>query len=209
MGALLLTNIREEYGDRIISTYSVLPSEKVSETVVEPYNATLSIHQLIETSDETFLIDNEALYEICTRTLKLIKPSYADTNHLVALCMAGVTTCLRFPGQLNADLRKILVNMVPFPKLHFFAPGYAPIVSRGAASYRAISVPELTKQMFDAKTLFVNCDPTKGRYLTVAAIFRGRMSTKVYGISGMLIELYLPNTALQMCKLKLLFLHQY
>ena len=26
--------------------------------------------------------------------------------------MSGVTTCLRFPGQLNADLRKLAVNMV-------------------------------------------------------------------------------------------------
>lgn len=37
--------------------------------------------------------------------------------------MSGVTTCLRFPGQLNADLRKLAVNMVPFPRLHFFMPG--------------------------------------------------------------------------------------
>ena len=28
--------------------------------------------------------------------------------------MSGVTTSLRFPGQLNADLRKLAVNMVPF-----------------------------------------------------------------------------------------------
>jgi hypothetical protein len=32
---------------------------KVSDTVVEPYNATLSVHQLVENSDETFCIDNE------------------------------------------------------------------------------------------------------------------------------------------------------
>uniref|UniRef100_A0A0C9RAR9 Tubulin beta chain n=1 Tax=Fopius arisanus TaxID=64838 RepID=A0A0C9RAR9_9HYME len=178
MGALLLENIRGEYGDRIVSTYSVLPSAKISETVVEPYNATLSINRLVATTHETFFIDNQALHEICTRILKLRKPSYGDTNHLVAMCMAGVTTCLRFPGQLNADLRKILVNMVPFPRLHFFAPGYAPLVSRGARDYRALSVPELTKQVFDAKGLFADCDPTRGRYLTVAVIFRGRMSTR-------------------------------
>jgi tubulin beta len=29
-------------------TYSVCPSPKVSDTVVEPYNATLSVHQLVE-----------------------------------------------------------------------------------------------------------------------------------------------------------------
>merc|ERR1712242_500020 len=60
------------------------------------------------------------LYDICFRTLKLTTPTYGDLNHLVSVTMSGVTTCLRFPGQLNADLRKLGVNMVPFPRLHFF-----------------------------------------------------------------------------------------
>ena len=46
------------------------------------------------------------------RTLKLTTPTYGDLNHLVSATMSGVTTCLRFPGQLNADLRKLAVNMV-------------------------------------------------------------------------------------------------
>ena len=57
---------------------------QVSDTVVEPYNATLSVHQLVENTDETFCIDNEALYDICFRTLKLKEPKYADLNHLGA-----------------------------------------------------------------------------------------------------------------------------
>lgn len=151
---------------------------QVSDTVVEPYNATLSIHQLLENSDETFCIDNEALYDICFKTLKLQNPSYGDLNHLVSLAMSGFTTCLRFPGQLNADLRKLAVNMVPFPRLHFFMPGFVPLTPRGSQSYRALSVPELTMQMFDAKNMMAACDPRHGRYLTVASIFRGRVSMK-------------------------------
>ena len=50
--------------------------------------------------------------------------------------MSGVTACLRFPGQLNADIRKLSVNMVPFPRLHFFIPGFAPLTARGHAAYR-------------------------------------------------------------------------
>lgn len=64
------------------------------------------------------------------RTLKLASPSYGDLNHLISAVMAGITTCMRFPGQLNADLRKIQVNMVPFPRLHFFIPGFAPLTAR-------------------------------------------------------------------------------
>ena len=70
------------------------------------------------------------------RTLKLTNPTYGDLNHLVSLTMSGVTTSLRFPGQLNADLRKLAVNMVPFPRLHFFMPGFAPLTSRGSQQYR-------------------------------------------------------------------------
>ncbi|CAE7222104.1 BTU1, partial [Symbiodinium sp. KB8] len=124
---------------------------------------------------------------------KLTTPTYGDLNHLVSAAMSGVTCCLRFPGQLldwksmipvrytlrlNCDLRKIAVNLVPFPRLHFFMTGFAPLTSRGSQQYRALTVPELTQQMFDAKNMMCAADPRHGRYLTAAALFRGRMSTK-------------------------------
>lgn len=97
---------------RMMCTFSVVPSPKVSDTVVEPYNATLSIHQLVENADETFCIDNEALYEICFKTLKLTNPGYADLNKLVTSVMSGVTTCLRFPGQLSTYISIYQVRLL-------------------------------------------------------------------------------------------------
>jgi tubulin beta len=153
MGSLILSKVREEYPDRMMCTFSVVPSPKVSDTVVEPYNAVLTINQLVENSDETFCIDNEALYDLCIRTLKLNAPTYGDLNHLISVVMSGITTSLRFPGQLNADLRKLAVNMVPFPRLHFFMVGFAPLTSRGSQAYRALSVSELTTQLFDPNNM--------------------------------------------------------
>ena len=116
--------------------------------------------------------------------------------------MSGITCCLRFPGQLNSDLRKLAVNLIPFPRLHFFMVGFAPLTSRGSQQYRALTVPELTQQMFgmfyeskvlsaylrciifscilftDAKNMMCASDPRHGRYLTASAMFRGRMSSK-------------------------------
>ncbi|CAG5128378.1 unnamed protein product [Candidula unifasciata] len=129
MGTLLISKICEEYPDRIMMTFSVVSSPK-----------------LMENTDEIYCIDNEALYDI--RTLKLTSPTYRNLSHLVSSTMSGVTTCLRFPGQLNADLRKLAVNMVPFPRLHFFMPGC----------------------LFDAKNMMAACDPHQGRYLTVAEV---------------------------------------
>ena len=81
MGTLLISKIREEYPDRMLLTFSVFPSPKVSDTVVEPYNATLSVHQLVENADECMVLDNEALYDICFRTLKLTTPSCKYNTH--------------------------------------------------------------------------------------------------------------------------------
>jgi tubulin beta len=178
MGTLLISKIREEYPDRMMCTFSVVPSPKVSDTVVEPYNATLSVHQLVENADECMILDNEALYDICFRTLKLTTPSFGDLNHLISAVMSGITCCLRFPGQLNSDLRKLAVNLIPFPRLHFFMVGFAPLTSRGSQQYRSLTVPELTQQMWDAKNMMCAADPRHGRYLTASALFRGRMSSK-------------------------------
>ncbi|KAH6583402.1 hypothetical protein BASA61_008019 [Batrachochytrium salamandrivorans] len=159
LGSLVLSKIREEYPDRMICTYSIMPSPKVSDTIVEPYNATLTLHQLVDNSDETFCIDNEALYDICQRTLKIASPTYGDLNHLVSCVMSGVTTCLRFPGQLNADLRKLAVNMVPFSTSSFLHGWLCTFNCKSRNSMTA-------------------CNPRHGRYLTAAAIFRGKLSTK-------------------------------
>jgi tubulin beta len=178
LGSLLISKLREEYPDRMMCTFSVVPSPKVSDTVVEPYNATLTVHHLVENSDHTFCIDNEALYDICMRTLKISQPTYGDLNHLVSAVMSGVTTCLRFPGQLNSDLRKLGVNLIPFPRMHFFMVGFAPLAAKNSQAYQINNVAELTAQMFQARNMMAASDPYHGRFLTVACIFRGKLSMK-------------------------------
>jgi len=113
-----------------------------------------------------------------TYVLYLLDFSVGDLNHLISATMSGFTCCLRFPCQLNSDLRKLAVNLIPFPRLHFFMVGFAPLTSRGSQQYRALTVPELTQQMWDSKNMMCAADPRHGRYLTASAMFRGKMSTK-------------------------------
>jgi tubulin beta len=176
-GALLMDNVRQDYPDRTICSWSVMPSSKVSDVVVEPYNAVLSTHKLLEVTDFSFCIDNESLYDINKRTLKIASPLLCDLNHLLARAMCGITAAFRFPGQLNADLRKLACSLVPFPRLHFFIPGIVPITARGAQHYRGLNIPDLVNEMLSIRSMFTTCDPRGGKYLTCAAIFRGQVST--------------------------------
>ena len=53
-------------------------------------------------------------------------------NDAVANVLANVTASSRFGGPLNADLSETAQNLVPFPRLHFFMNGFAPLTSRGS-----------------------------------------------------------------------------
>merc|ERR1712113_1185173 len=169
-GSLALSCLREEYPDRMISTYSVIPCERSSDVVLEPYNTTLSLNHLMENSDECFLFDNQALRRICEQTLGIEIPANDNYNKLIADVMSGITCSLRFPGQLNSDLRKLAVNLIPFPRLHFFIVGHAPLISKSQAAYRKVTTKELTEQVFDAKNMMAACDPRNGKYLTASVI---------------------------------------
>ena len=112
-----------------------MPSPKVSDIVVEPYNTVLSLSQLTLNSSATMLLDNEALYNICSKKFKIGSPTYGDLNHIVSQAMSGVTCSTRFPGQLNSSISKMLTSLVPFPTLHFFMVSQAPLRSRKNKSF--------------------------------------------------------------------------
>jgi len=131
-----------------------------------------------ENSDETFIIDNEALYNISHNVLKQNQPTYADLNYLISCVMAGVTASLRFPGKLNGDLRKLGVNLVPFPRLHFFLIAQGPLASKENKGYQLVNVKELISQVFSPRNFFSNVKPDDGKYMTASLIFRGPMKTQ-------------------------------
>lgn len=56
--------------------------------------------------------------------------------------------------------------------------GFAPLTSRTSRSFQAVTVPELTQQLFDPKNMMAGSDFRNGRYLTCSAIFRGKVSMK-------------------------------
>eukprot|EP01083_Nonionella_stella_P057041 149916_1 len=173
MGSLVLLKLRDEYPDKIVSTFTVYPSPKVSDVVVEPYNATLSIHHLLEEAHQTFVIDNEALFSICHNVLKQHEPKYQDLNWVSSMAMCGATTSLRFDAKLNCDLRTMCGNLVPFPRLHFFLLAQAPLFAPGTGKRVKLTLMELEDQMWSSRNFLANIKSEDGKYITAACLYRG------------------------------------
>ena len=101
----------------------------MSNATVEPYNSVLSTHALLEHTDVTFCMDNEALYDVCRRNLDIERPTYTNLNRLIGQVGSSLTASLRFDGALNVDITEFQTNLVPYPRIHFLLASYAPVIS--------------------------------------------------------------------------------
>eukprot|EP01083_Nonionella_stella_P080138 220031_1 len=173
-GSLILLKLRDHYPDKITTTHSVFPSQKVSDVVIEPYNATLCIHQLLENADQTFVYDNEALFHISQRSFTKASPTYNDLNHIISTTMCGVTSSLRFTCALNSTLRRLGTNLIPFPRLHFFALSQAPFVTTEEAQLKRYTVPDLVQQLRCKANCVAQMEyDDDNKYLATSCLYRG------------------------------------
>lgn len=83
-GALLMERLSVDYGKKSKLEFCVYPAPQVATSVVEPYNSILTTHTTLEHSDCSFMVDNEAIYDICRRNLGIERPSYENLNRLIA-----------------------------------------------------------------------------------------------------------------------------
>ena len=63
---------------------------------MEPYNSILTTHTTLEHSDCAFMVDNEAIYDICRRNLDIERPSYTNLNRLIGQIVSSITASLRW-----------------------------------------------------------------------------------------------------------------
>lgn len=171
-GNLLIDHIKQEYKKVPKVELDILPSPKISPLIVEPYNAVLAIHNAMETIDCSIVVDNEALYDICSKRLNLNNVHYTHLNRIVAQAISCITSSLRFSGDLNVDIAEFQTNLVPFKRVHFPVVSYAPLQPR-KGGLDQLTTTQLTNQVFDGKNLLVKCDPMEGKYMSCGLFYRG------------------------------------
>jgi len=177
-GSLLLERLSVDYAKKSKLDFCIYPSPQVSTSVVEPYNSVLSTHSLLEHTDVAFMLDNEAIYDICKRNLSIATPSYANLNRLTAQVVSSLTASLRFDGALNVDINEFQTNLVPYPRIHFMLCSYAPVMSADRSMHEALSVNELTTAVFEPQNMMVKCDPRHGKYMACCLVYRGEVVHK-------------------------------
>ena len=145
---------------------SVYPSPKISDVaIVEANKATLSIHQFLENGNETFVIDNEVIYNISHHILKAQQSKYAQLNCVISLVKSiysGVAVSLQFSGELNG------CKFSCISKITFFFSIHIVLVMQNTLKY----------QCKKRQNLLANVTPENGKYLaqSCALGYRGSIA---------------------------------
>jgi len=191
LGALILERIAVDYRKKSKLGFEVYPSPTISTCVVEPYNSLLTTHWLLDHTEISIVLDNEAIYEICQKDLSLKRPDYDTLNRMIAKSVSSMTASLRFAGELNVDLNEFQTNLVPFPRLHFMITSMAPVTTKKKKETANQETDEITKECFAQKHFFAKIadfDPEEDKYMAISMNYRGSIKAKE------------ANAAVQKCK---------
>ncbi|CAH0559629.1 unnamed protein product [Brassicogethes aeneus] len=176
--SLLMEFLARDYGKKSKLEFAVYPAPQVSNAIVEPYNAVLNTHATLEFSDCAFMVDNEAIYDICKTNLNVTRPSFTNLNRVISQIVSSITASLRFDGALNVDLTEFQTNLVPYPRIHFPLATYAPIICEAKTHHEQHSVADITNACFDPANQLVKCDPRNGKYMACCMLYRGDVVPK-------------------------------
>lgn len=176
--SLLMERLSVEYPKKAKFEVAIYPAPQVSTAVVEPYNSVLTTHTTLEHTDCAFMVDNEAIYDICKRSLDIERPTYTNLNRLVSQVVSSITTSLRFDGALNVDLNEFQTNLVPYPRIHFPLVSYSPLMSKEKAYHENLNVNEITNRCFEPINQMVKCNTREGKYMACCLLYRGDVVPK-------------------------------
>jgi len=182
MGMLILERLAVDYRKKSKIGFELYPSPNISTCIVEPYNGLLSTHWLLDHTDVSLVLDNEALYDICQKKLDIKKPSYENLNRVVAKVTSSMTAALRFDGELNVDMNEFQTNLVPFPRLHFMTTSLAPVISKAKNEHEAHDCRRITDDCLQASSFLVkysDFDVVEDKYMAISLNYRGQIKSKV------------------------------
>uniref|UniRef100_A0A0N4Z5K6 Tubulin alpha chain n=1 Tax=Parastrongyloides trichosuri TaxID=131310 RepID=A0A0N4Z5K6_PARTI len=176
--SLLMEMLKESFPKKVIIEMAIYPSPNISSAVVEPYNSVLTTHSSMNCSDCTFLLENQAIYDICDSNLNITLPSFSNLNNIIAQLASSITSSMRFGGSLHANLSDLQTNLVPFPRIHFPLASINPIVSNERLVHETMSVSEITNMCFEKDHQMVKVDMKNGKFMSVCLLYRGDVTPK-------------------------------
>lgn len=190
LGTYLLGALEDAHPEVFRFTVSLFPSPD-DDVVTSPYNATLSLRELIEHASCVMPLENQALFDLVSMVDTKTQASSARSteallgkegkpfdrmNNIAANMLLNLTAGMRFAGSLNVDMNDITMNMVPYPRLHFLVPAMSPLLvtrDRAALAAPRRAIDALFSDVMSREYQLMQCNPRGSTCLACGLLLRG------------------------------------
>ncbi|CAD8094427.1 unnamed protein product [Paramecium sonneborni] len=147
--SLLLNELTKNYQKTFKTAFTIYPSANMNNNTVYPYNAMLSIHQIVEQCNAQVIFDNETMYQMLQNTLELDHLDYSHLNNLIAQTISSYTSISRFSNKNNQE---ILRTLVPYPRIQYITPSYGPLIDVNDYKRNIFSQKQLLQYIFSRES---------------------------------------------------------
>ncbi|VDK20856.1 unnamed protein product [Taenia asiatica] len=179
-GSGLLSMFQEraclEFAGRKMVQFSIVPSDQMAIGPVEVYNCMHHLYHSSDFCDLNIFLDNSALFNICTKELAVVRPTYTTVNRIIGPLVAGLTASVRFKCCINGTISEFLTNLIPFPAIHYPMITFVPFCTNMEAERSRYTTPILTRMVFKPDYRTVTAMLDEGVTLATCLTYRGHHS---------------------------------
>lgn len=183
LGTVLLERLGVDYRKKSRLSFTLMPSAALRRDFSEYHNAVLGLSELVEHSEVSFVFDNQAMHDICIKSLGVKRPGFEHLNELISRAASDVTAGMRFEnaGPL-VDLSAFQTKLVPYPRLHFMTLSLAHLASKEQAQTLEDDLPSMSEMVVNPRRSCLaslsGFDPGEDEYMAALLIYRGALESK-------------------------------
>ena len=85
---------------------------------------------------------------------------------------------MRFKASMDSDIRHVMTNLVPYPRVHFVSSAFSPLVNQGKDGSETASTSSITRSAILPGSSLSSSDNRKGKYLSSCLVYRGDVIPK-------------------------------
>ncbi|KAF6771345.1 hypothetical protein AHF37_10417 [Paragonimus kellicotti] len=171
----LCERLSDEYGKKHKFATTVYPSPGYSELMVEPYNALLHSSTNMAFCDCVVITDNEAMLNVVEDSLRLRHAGFTVPNRVIANAITTqfLSHRYKFIGQQHFHVDELLINLVPYPRIHFPMMAFAPFLGPSCQDFERGNAVELVRSVFEDTNQLLSVSAVRRAYISCALLFRG------------------------------------
>lgn len=176
--AALLEELANRFEKKHRFATAIYPSPSYSEIIVEPYNAALHTAATLDFCDCVILADNQAIHRTISSNIGHDNPGFTMCNRIVARVINSqfMSHKYHFLGQQKVDVADLLINLVPYPRIHFPVMSFAPFYGKRIVPYEKMTATQLLERAFDQQSQFSSISTLDQPFISCALLFRGPIS---------------------------------